>query len=66
MTTQNLPRLPEFMTVRAVSDLTGEAECTWRKRIYKRKIAVVRFGRSVRITAAEFAAYVATHTQEAV
>jgi excisionase family DNA binding protein len=65
-TTQTLQNIPEFLTVRELADLTGEAECTWRKRVLKRRIAVVRFGRSVRIRRDTFSAYVASNTQEAV
>ncbi len=49
----------EFLSVPELARVTCEAESTWRKRIWLRRISFVKLGRTVRVRREDFQRWVA-------
>jgi hypothetical protein len=60
MQTLNVER--RFLSVGDLARETGEAISTWRKRICRREIAALKFGRNVRVDSGAFSDWVAQRT----
>jgi excisionase family DNA binding protein len=52
----------EFLTIRDLQQISGEAEPTWRKRLSRRELPFSKFGANVRIRRADFDKWVAART----
>jgi hypothetical protein len=52
----------EYLSVPTLAAMSDETESAWRKRIFKRQIPIVKFGRNVRVRRQDFEAYAAART----
>jgi excisionase family DNA binding protein len=57
--------MPEFLSVRDLQKLSGEAEPTWRKRLARREIPFTKFGANVRVRREDFEHWVDVRTVRA-
>jgi hypothetical protein len=60
MKTVNVER--RYLTVTDLATETGESIAVWRKRLYRREIAVLKFGRNVRVDRNSYQAWVNQRT----
>jgi excisionase family DNA binding protein len=55
-----------FYNVEELAKITSETPAAWRKRIFKKQIGYVKFGKNVRVSRAEFERWVEAGTVAAV